>query len=98
MNTLRRNFGLRWDGALPSMRQMREPAINAGLIVGLVLAFGIVGSLDFAEEQRIEAERHAAAAERATYALAECLNGRAQFMAADGQSATLCLGSREVRN
>lgn len=105
MNTLRRYYGLRWQGALPSRRDLHSTMTTAAGVAFFVATFAIAGSLDYAAEQAAEAERQTAiaerqtaAAERATYALAECLNGQARFVAADGKSATLCLRAREVTN
>lgn len=97
MNALRRRFGLRWQGRMPSRHDVREAMITAAALIGILLAFGIVGTMDYADEQRQEAERHAAAAERATAWLAECLNGRARFITEDQRSATVCERAWEVR-
>lgn len=98
MNSLRQNYGLRWQASRLQLADIRETLITAAHVAGIVAAFGIAGTLDYADEQRAEAERQAAIAERATYALAECMNGQARFVAADGKSATLCLRAREVTN
>jgi hypothetical protein len=95
---LRLAKGLRWQSDRLQLADIADHLRTAAYVAGIVLAFGIVGSMDYADEQRSEAIRQAQAAERATYALAECMNGNAQFVAADGRSATLCMRAREVTN
>ncbi len=50
---------------------------NAALIVGLLIAFGIVGRLDYEDELRQQAEASAASADLNRAALLACLNGGA---------------------
>ena len=50
---------------------------NALYILGLLLAFGIVGNMDYAEEMRQEAERQSIRADLNRAALVACLNGGA---------------------
>lgn len=52
---------------------------NAVLVTGLVMAYGIVGTIDYAEEQRQEAEANAKSASAMSATLAACLNGTARF-------------------
>ena len=93
----RLRYGLRWRGVRVSLDDLADHLRTAMLLIGIVLAFGIAGSLDYAAEKAEEAERQAAQAERATRWLAECLNGKARFMAEDGRSATVCDRAWEVR-
>ena len=75
MNTLRRHFGLRWQRTLPAAEDLGIDLQNLLIIAILMLAFGIVGSMDYADEQRQESERMAASAELNRAALLACLNG-----------------------
>jgi len=81
-----------------SSRRTRVEALrNAALVMGIVIAYGIVGTIDYATEQRAEAEHQAQVAHRATYALAACMNGTARFMNESGDTAVICDKAWEVR-
>lgn len=81
-----------------SRRRRWETLRNMAVAAAILLAYGTVGALDYADEQRQEAARQAEVAERATYALAECLNGKTRLISADGRTAVLCSRAYEVTN
>jgi hypothetical protein len=68
-----------------SRRTRREALRNAAMLLGLLLAYGIVGTIDYAAEQRDVATK-------AENILLACMNGRAQFITdgphADGHGKT----------
>ena len=73
-----------------SSRRTRADALrNAALVIGLFVAYGIVGTIDYAVEQR-------QAAVQAENILLACMNGKAQFFAdgphsdGHGKTAVLC--------
>lgn len=81
---LRLRHGLTWARPLPGageiIRTLRLDAPTLRILAGLLAAYAVAGSLDYAEEQRQEAERHAASAQIAAARLAECLNGTARWL------------------
>ena len=62
---------------LASRHQQREALLNATLIAGLLLIFGIVGRMDYEDALRAAAEASAANADLNRAALLACLNGGA---------------------
>ncbi len=87
MTTFYRRFrlrhGLRWQANRPSAADLREALRCAALIVGLLLAFGIVGTIDYAVEQRAAADRAELETAAAYQQLADCANGRTSWISAD---------------
>lgn len=73
----RTRHGLRWRGTRPTLAELGFTLQNIGAIAGLILAFGIVGSIDYAEEQRQEAEQQSARADLNRAALVACINQQA---------------------
>lgn len=61
-------------------RAQREAVKTAALLAGLLAAYGIAGAMDYAEEQRREAEAMAQSNRALTATLADCLNGNARFL------------------
>ncbi len=72
-------------------RQSRREAVrNALLVVGLVLAYGIVGTVDYQIEQRIAAERQLASETAYAKVLRDCMSGSPGFYFPDSQRAFEC--------
>jgi hypothetical protein len=80
MNALRFRFGLRWSRHYPTMADLRDALRSLFYVLCLVLAYGVVGAIDYAEEQRIEALAQARSSAQATALLADCMNGTARFV------------------
>lgn len=57
----------------------RELGRNVLILAGLIAAYGIVGTIDYAVEQRHEADANAQSARALTATLAACMNGDATF-------------------
>jgi hypothetical protein len=77
MSPLRLQDHLRFRFAFSQARRDLINGIAAG--VTIVIGYGIVGTLDYAEEQRQEAEAQAESARAITATLADCMNGTARF-------------------
>ena len=58
----------------------REAIKTSLLLAGIFIAYGFVGTIDYAEEQRQEAIAQEQAAQRMTATLADCMNGTARFV------------------
>lgn len=77
---LRLRHGLRWARNYPSSRDMRDTIRTAILLLIIALAYAVVGTMDYADQQAMEAERQARAAEQATRMVADCMNGTLRFL------------------
>jgi hypothetical protein len=82
----------------------RRQAIKTGaLLAAILLAYAVVGTLDYADAQRAEAMAQAEQAQRWSATLADCLNGTARFVHdgphTDGYGKTgiVCLRAEEYR-
>lgn len=98
MNSFRQNYGLRWQRERLQLSDIRDHLRTAGQLVFILGAFALAGTIDYAEEQRTEAARQAQAAERATLALADCLNGKLRLVSEDGTTAVLCDRAYEIKH
>ena len=98
MNSFRQNYGLRWQRERLQLSDIRDHLRTAGQLVFILGAFALAGTIDYAEEQRTEAERLAQAAERATRHLADCLNGKLRLVSEDGTTAVLCDRAYEIKH
>ena len=77
LNTIRRRHGLRWQRDIPSLAELGFTAGNLLRIVFILLCLGLVGSMDYADEQRTAAETAQADAALQQAALLACLNSGA---------------------
>jgi hypothetical protein len=81
---LRLRHGLTWARPIPSLREivrlLHLDAPTLRLLLGILAVYAFVGTLDYADAQRIEAEHHARAAQTAQTTLAECMNGNARWL------------------
>jgi hypothetical protein len=75
LTPLRRFYGLRWQGQTPKPADIGITLQNILIIATVLLAYGIVGSIDYATEKSIEAERQAEAFSVQQAAMLACLNG-----------------------
>lgn len=99
MNRLRRNYGLHWKGELPEATELGFNLTNALIILVLMLAYGIVGSIDYAVEQDMAAEQAEARVAEQQAAMLACLNGGSPgyyTMTKDGHRAYLVCNVHEV--
>lgn len=76
LNQLRLRYGLFWRGRVPNREEL--PVITQAIVtvLFLVVAYGIVGRLDYEAALVAEAQRQEARAEMNEAALVACLNGR----------------------
>lgn len=75
IDRIRLACGLRWKRRTPMAREIGATTQNVLAVLAILLAYGLVGSMDYAEEQRQEAEAAQARAELHQAALLACLNG-----------------------
>ena len=75
---LRMTRGLQWQGKRPSLAEMKETAdewlVVVGVLASLLLAYGVVGRMDYEEDLRQEAVSQAAVKEQYQAAVLACLN------------------------
>jgi hypothetical protein len=64
MNALRRHYGLRWKRRYPGPHDIHHAWRTAGYLLAILIAYAIVGSMDYADEQRQHAERQTHIARR----------------------------------
>lgn len=81
---LRLRHGLTWARPLPGLREivrlLHLDAPTLRLLMGILAVYAFVGTLDYADAQRMEAEHQARTAQAATTRLAECMNGNARWL------------------
>lgn len=85
---LRLRHGLGWARPLPGLREivrlLHLDAPTLKLLAVVLMAYALVGTLDYADAQRIDAETQARAAQIATRTLADCMNGTARWLTDNG--------------
>ena len=81
---LRFRHGLTWARPLPGLRDiirlLHLDAPTLRLLLGILTVYAFVGTLDYADAQRAEAEAQARIAQTASTTLAECMNGTARWL------------------
>lgn len=70
--------GLRWKAARPAPRDLGINATSVPMLLFVLACYGVAGSLEYATERRIEAERQTQRADAQRDALLACLNVGAQ--------------------
>lgn len=89
--------------SLASNQARREAWRNAGLLVGLLAAYAVVGTLDYQDQLRTEIAMQEQSNRALTATLASCLNGTARFTHpgphTDGYATTavICRKAEEVK-
>ena len=77
LTPLRRYYGLRWQSDTPKPDELGFDAKNIAYLIALFLLYGLAGSIDYATEKAIEAERKSESYALQQTALLTCLNGGA---------------------
>lgn len=90
LNALRLRYGLTWSSHRPALADYREQIQTAMLLALILIAYGIVGRLDYEEELRQEVEVQARRAEQAEQILVECMNGKAMWVSEDKSLMVAC--------
>lgn len=77
IDQIRLYCGMHWQRRTPMMHEIGLHFRNVITLLAVLLAYGLVGAMDYAEEQRREAEAALSRAELQQAALLACLNGSA---------------------
>jgi len=99
---LRLQRGLFWQGRRPALRDYSEALRIAALLIILLGIYTLAGTIDYATEQSLEADRQAARADATERTTADCMNGRAQWLydndteAGYGKTLVTCLGVEAI--
>lgn len=84
--TIRIRYGLHWQKSYPTTSQLKETLKVIFYLLLILLAYGIVGRLDYEDEllqQKINAESY-------KQTLLNCMSGASGFYFADSKSAFSC--------
>ena len=77
IDRLRLSRGMFWQRRTPMLHELGLHFRNVITILAVLLAYGLVGAMDYADEQRQEAEAALARAELQQAAMLACVNGGA---------------------
>ena len=87
---VRFRHGLAWGAHIPTLRDLRQFAGSAALVLALLACYGVADLIDTRGDMAAQISAQKVEIDALGALVADCLNGRARFITPDQKHAVAC--------